>query len=108
MKFKVVPISITGQSILESEERRNGNPHVAEVSIQVPTPVAQEIATAVNGRATLAEHILAVLESQKFAQWYNHGQFNEYATGEYTMDSDSLPTKTQILDYIERIFIPKA
>ena len=43
MKFIVNPTSCNGQSILESVERRNGNHVIAEVSIQLPTKVVEEI-----------------------------------------------------------------
>ena len=52
-KYVVRPTSQTGQSLLESVARRGNSQIIAEVSIQLPTDKAEEIAKAVNEYAAL-------------------------------------------------------
>jgi N-dimethylarginine dimethylaminohydrolase len=54
-KYVVRPTSQTGQSLLESVARRGNSQIIAEVSIQLPTDKAKEIAKAVNQYEALME-----------------------------------------------------
>lgn len=48
---------------------------------------------------TIEEKILATLESQKFADWYNTGNFDKYISG----DAPTI-TKEEILAEIKKLF----
>jgi hypothetical protein len=51
----------------------------------------------------LAEHILNRLEGQRFADWYNTGNFNDYISGSRARGLPLL-TREQILDDITKMF----
>ncbi len=48
----------------------------------------------------IAEKILNTLESQRFADWYNTGKFDEYISGDGTK-------KERIIGDIKRMFLGK-
>ena len=64
-KYMVKPTSQTGQSILESVERRGGNNVIAEVSLQMPTDKAEEIALAVNSYQNMVDALTAIALHQQ-------------------------------------------
>jgi len=52
----------------------------------------------------IAEKILDVLNGQRFATWYNQGNFDSYISGTYEQGDPRQPTKEQILVEIKNHF----
>jgi hypothetical protein len=50
------------------------------------------------------EQILMVLESQRFADWYNTGNFDHYITGEEIPGGFRRVTRDDIINQIEQLF----
>lgn len=100
-QFSISPISQTGQCILQSVDRR-GNADIPEISVQFPLEAAKDVVKATSEYKTpeeQAEQILSTLERQKFADWYNSGNFDNYISGD-------LPPvlKEQIIQDIIKLF----
>jgi hypothetical protein len=53
---------------------------------------------------TTEEHILNVLGSQRFADWYEDGNFGAYIRGDYPKDDPHQPTEEKIIADIRRMF----
>lgn len=56
-------------------------------------------------KTAIARRILRGLEKQKFADWYNTGDFDNYIRGEYPDDDPRQPTPASIENDIKDMFL---